>query len=109
MPTGNAGIFLFLYYIMVCNVHVSDLWCVKVFYVSKFELILNLRDRNFNMMVAILHCVCVGHCTVQTGSFYVKSSLYYLVMGCKMFHHKPVISVQSLKIIHLVTAYFNNE
>ena len=29
----------FLCYIMVCNGHVSDLSCVKVFYVYKFELI----------------------------------------------------------------------
>ena len=64
---------------------------------------LNLRDRNFNMMVAILNLVCVGHCAEQTGSFHVKSSLYDLVMGCKMFHHKAVISVQSLKRIHRVT------
>ena len=36
---GNEGISLILCYIMVCNGHVSDLWCVKVFYVYKFELI----------------------------------------------------------------------
>ena len=36
---GNAGISLILCYIMVCNGHVSDPWCVKVFYVYKFELI----------------------------------------------------------------------
>ena len=54
-------------------------------------------------MVTIFNCVCVGHSAEQTGSFNVKSSLYHLVMGCKMFHHKPVISIQSLKIIHQET------
>ena len=53
-------------------------------------------------MVAILNFVCVGHCTEQTGSFHVKSSLYDLVMGCKIFYNKTVISVQSLKTIHRV-------
>ena len=55
------------------------------------------------MMVAILNLVCVVSCAQQNGSFHVISSLYNLVMGCKMFHHKPVVSVQSLKRIHRVT------
>ena len=54
-------------------------------------------------MVAILNLDCVGHCAEQTGSFDVRSSLYNLVMGCKMFNHKAVLSVQSLKRIHRVT------
>ena len=55
------------------------------------------------MMVTILNFDCVGHYAEETGSFHVKINLYQLVMGCKMFHHKAVISVQSLKRNDCVT------